>query len=105
MSAVVVRRASASSVAGESCAAARLPLAGASLGPRCCQPSFSQLRKTPGGGDGGRNFGNGWHCRSSPTQNEEPATLQTPQGFDATHGGELFPIDESRLTSTQLAVA
>jgi hypothetical protein len=31
--------------------------------------------------------------------------MQTPQGLDATHGGELFPIDESRRTPTQLAVA
>jgi len=51
-----------------------------------------------------------WHCvlsnavsragpvrgsRSSPTQNGQRATMQTPQGVDATHGGELFPIDES----------
>src|SRR6516225_7363290 len=39
------------------------------------------------------------HSPSSPTQNGQRATMQTPQGFDATHGGELFPIDESRLTS------
>jgi hypothetical protein len=31
--------------------------------------------------------------------------MQTPQGLDATHGSELFPIDESKLTSAQLAVA
>jgi hypothetical protein len=31
--------------------------------------------------------------------------MQTPQGVDATHGGELFPIDESKLTSTRLALA
>jgi hypothetical protein len=30
---------------------------------------------------------------SSPTQNGQRATMQTPQGFDATHGGELFPIE------------
>ena len=33
--------------------------------------------------------------RSSPTQNEQRATMQTPQGLDATHDGELFPINES----------
>jgi hypothetical protein len=29
--------------------------------------------------------------RSSPTQNGQRATMQTPQWLDATHGGELFP--------------
>ena len=49
-------------------------------------------------GDGGCQTGS-WptcsarHSRSSPTQNRQPATMQTPQGFDATHGGELFPIE------------
>ena len=60
--------------------------------------------KTWGGGDGGRNFGFVRCSRSSPTQNEQRATMQTPQGFDATHGGELFPIDESRLTSTRMGL-
>jgi hypothetical protein len=40
---------------------------------------------------------------SSPAANGQPATLQTPQGLDAQHGGELFPIDV-RLTSTRLNV-
>ena len=44
------------------------------------------------------------HSRSSPTQNEQRATMQTPQGLDATHGGELFPIDESRVTSTRMGL-
>jgi hypothetical protein len=35
------------------------------------------------------------HSRSSPAENGQPATMQTPQGLDAQHGGELFPIDES----------
>jgi len=30
--------------------------------------------------------------------------MQTPQGFDATHGGELFPITESRRTPTLLTL-
>jgi hypothetical protein len=29
--------------------------------------------------------------------------MQTPQGFDAQHDGELFPIDENKLTSLGLA--
>ena len=74
MSAVVVRRASASSVAGESCAAARLPLAGASLGPRCRQASFSQLRKNPRRRDGGRNFGTWGYPRLPLLPNTERAT-------------------------------
>jgi hypothetical protein len=40
-----------------------------------------------------------------PSRNTHRATIQTPQGFDATHGGELFPIDESRVRSTRLALA
>jgi hypothetical protein len=35
----------------------------------------------------------GRRSRSSPAENEQRATMQTPQGLDATHGGELFPID------------
>jgi hypothetical protein len=30
--------------------------------------------------------------------------MQTPQGLDATHDGELFPIDESRVTSTRMGI-
>jgi predicted DCC family thiol-disulfide oxidoreductase YuxK len=38
-------------------------------------------------------------CRSlalPETANRQRATTQAPQGFDATHGGELFPVNESR---------
>jgi hypothetical protein len=31
--------------------------------------------------------------------------MQTPQGLDAQHGGELFPIDETKLTVYQAALA
>jgi len=56
-----------------------------------------QLRRTRGGWDGGRNLG----CRTvalPKTSNRQRATMPTPQGVDATHGGELFPVDESRRT-------
>jgi hypothetical protein len=42
---------------------------------------------------------------SSPTENGLRATLQTPQGFDATHRGELFPIDESCAALYSLSFA
>jgi len=45
-----------------------------------------------------------WRSHSSPTQNEQRATMQTPQGLDATHDGELFPIDESRRTPTRMGL-
>jgi YVTN family beta-propeller protein len=44
------------------------------------------------------------HSHSSPTKNGQPATMQTPQGFDATHGGELFPIDERTRTPTRMGL-
>jgi hypothetical protein len=28
--------------------------------------------------------------------------MQTPQGFDAQHGGELFPVNESYAAAPQL---
>jgi hypothetical protein len=30
-------------------------------------------------------------------RNTQRATLQTPQGLDATHGDELFPVNASTL--------
>jgi hypothetical protein len=30
--------------------------------------------------------------------NRQRATIQAPQGLDGKHDGELFPIDESKLT-------
>jgi hypothetical protein len=39
-------------------------------------------------------------CTLSPllpeSANRQRATTQTPQGVDATHGNELFPVNESR---------
>jgi hypothetical protein len=37
---------------------------------------------------------------STPAENRYRETIQTPQGLHATQSNELFPIDESRLTST-----
>ena len=56
------------------------------------QPSLPQLGVTRGGRDGGRNFGFARGSRSSPAENGQRATMQTPQGLDAQHGGEMFPI-------------
>jgi hypothetical protein len=37
--------------------------------------------------------------RSSPAENGQRATKQTPQGFDAQHGGELFRVRWRRLAA------
>jgi len=47
------------------------------LSPRCRKLASSNLGKPQGGGDGSRNFGTR-HSRSSPTQNRQRATMQTP---------------------------
>src|SRR6516164_5529097 len=62
------------------------------------------LGKTWGRGDGGRNFGFARSSHSSPAANGQRATIQTPQGVDAQHGGELFPIDESTRSPTLLTL-
>ena len=62
---------------------------------RCCQASISATREKLGAEGTGVEILATRHSRSSPTQNGQRATMQTPQGLDATHGGELFPIDES----------
>jgi hypothetical protein len=38
------------------------------------------------------------------TENRCRETTQTPQGLDAQHSGELFPVNESRLTSARLGL-
>jgi hypothetical protein len=35
--------------------------------------------------------------REASGRNTQRATLQTPQGLDATHGDELFPVNASTL--------
>jgi hypothetical protein len=37
------------------------------------------------------------------TANRQRATMQTRQGLDATHGGEVFPVDESCAVLMPLA--
>ena len=66
-----------------------------------CQPIASHNSGKPqaeGTGVQILAFTRGSH--SSPTQNGQRATLQTPQGLDATHGGELFPIDVPAAIAT-----
>src|SRR6516162_9420527 len=41
---------------------------------------------------------------SSAAENSQRATMLTPQGLDAQHGGGPFPIDESRRTPTLLTL-
>src|SRR6516164_10260218 len=36
----------------------------------------------------------GRSSRSSPIKNGQRATMQTPQGLDVQHGGELFSVEE-----------
>ena len=65
-----------------------------------------KLRPTPArqsstlpyrGRDGGRNFGFSRTVALPETANRQRATTQAPQGLDATHGSELFPVNESWL--------
>jgi hypothetical protein len=57
------------------------------------EAGFSQLGKNPGQTRTGVEILAVRGSRSSPTENGQRATKQTPQGFDAQHGGGLFPIN------------
>ena len=54
-----------------------------------------QLGKTQGGRDGGGNLGT---CTVAfpKSVNCQRATIQTPQGLDGKHGGEVFPLSNGR---------
>jgi hypothetical protein len=78
----------------ESCVAPRsLPAGVAGLHPRCCQPRSRNSGKTRGGRDGGRNLG--WLAPVLlKSANRQRATIQSPQGLDATHRSQLFPVND-----------
>jgi hypothetical protein len=60
-----------------------------------CFGRFPQLGKNPGADRTGRNLGYSLRLRGPKSANRQRATNQTPQGLDAQHGGEVFPVNES----------
>jgi len=57
-----------------------------------------QLRKTRGRQDGGRNLGFSCTVALPESINCQRATMQPPQGLDAKHGGEVFPVNVSSVS-------
>src|SRR6516225_238391 len=65
---------------------------------------LANLGKTRGRGDGGRNLGS--RALTLPeSANGQRATMQPPQGLDATHGGKLFLVSECDSRQRELCWA